>query len=95
MAKKKQTRHKSGLKAQRQSVKHAFHNSEMKKAVRVAVRAVMDAAKAKDIKNLSELTAKAASVLDKAAKVGTIHWKSAARKKSRLAAQVSKLTAAK
>ena len=91
MAKKKQTRHKSGLKAHRQSVKHAIHNREIKRAVRLAVRAVMDAAKAKDIKNLSELTAKAASVLDKAAKVGTIHWKSAARKKSRLAAQVSRL----
>ncbi len=58
------------------------------------VRAVMDAAKSKDIKGLSDLTGKAAAALDKAAKSGTIHWKAAARKKSRLAAQVSKLTAA-
>ncbi len=95
MAKKKQARHKSGLKAHRQSIKHAIHNREIKKAVRLALRAVMDAAKAKDIKNLSDLTGKAAAVLDKAAKRGTIHWKAAARKKSRLAAQVVKLTAAK
>ena len=94
MAKKKRVRHKSGLKAQRQSVKHAIHNREIKKSIRLAVRAVMDAAKAQDIKKLSELTAKAAAVLDKAAKSGTIHWKAAARKKSRLAAQVNKLTAA-
>ena len=95
MAKKKQARHKSGLKAHRQSLKHAIHNRQIKKAVRVAVRAVMDAAKAKDVKNLSALTAKASAVLDKAAKRGTIHWKAAARKKSRLAAEVRKLTAAK
>ncbi|MEK7389249.1 MAG: 30S ribosomal protein S20 [Elusimicrobiota bacterium] len=95
MAKKKQSRHKSGLKAYRQSVKHAIHNRGIKKTVRLAVRAVVDAAKAKDIKNLSELTAKAASVLDKAAKSGAIHWKAAARKKSRMAFQIQKLAAAK
>ena len=94
MAKKKQMRHKSGLKAHRQSLKHAIHNAGLKKSVRLAVRAVMDAAKSKDIKALGELTGKASAALDKAAKSGTIHWKAAARKKSRLAAQVSKLTAA-
>jgi small subunit ribosomal protein S20 len=93
MAKKKQMRHKSGLKAHRQSLKHAIHNAGIKKAVRLAVRAVMDAAKSKDIKGLGELTGKASAALDKAAKSGTIHWKAAARKKSRLAAQVNKLTA--
>jgi len=95
MAKKKQARHKSGLKAHRQSLKRAVQNRDMKKSVRLAVRAVMDAAKAKDVKNLSALTAKASAVLDKAAKHGTIHWKAAARKKSRLAAQVRTLSAAK
>jgi ribosomal protein S20 len=33
-------------------------------------------------------------VLDKAAKSGTLHWKAAARKKSRLAAQAAKLVGA-
>ena len=94
MAKKKQMRHKSGLKAHRQSLKHAIHNAGLKKSVRLAVRAVVDAAKSKDIKGLSDLTGKASAALDKAAKAGTIHWKAAARKKSRLAAQVSKQTAA-
>ena len=32
--------------------------------------------------------------LDKAAKHGTIHWKAAARKKSRLAAEAKRLAAA-
>lgn len=95
MAKKKRTRHKSGLKAHRQSVKHARRNREIRQSVRLAVRAVMDAAKVKDIGKLPELTAKAAEVLDKAAQSGTIHWKTAVRKKSRLAVSVNKLTAAK
>lgn len=95
MAKKKRARHKSGLKAHRQSVKHARHNRAIRKSVRLAVRAVMDAAEARDIGKLPELTAKAAEVLDKAAQRGTIHWKAAVRKKSRLAVSVSKLTAAK
>lgn len=94
MAKMKQMRHKSGLKAHRQSLKHAIHNAGIRKDVRLAVRAVMDAAKSKDIKGLSDLTGKAAAALDKAAKRGTIHWKAAARRKSRLAAQVGKLTVA-
>ena len=93
MAKKKQARHKSALKAHRQALRHAIANRAIKKSVRIAVRAVMDAAKAKDVKNLGALTAKASAVLDKAAKTGTIHWKAAARKKSRLAIQAAKLTA--
>ncbi len=93
MAKKKQTRHKSALKAHRQAVKHTLHNRAIKKDVRVAVRAVIDAAKAKDVKGVAESIAKASSVLDKAAQSGTIHWKAAARKKSRLAIAARKLTA--
>jgi small subunit ribosomal protein S20 len=95
MAKKKQTRHKSALKAHRQSVERNLHNRAIKKAVREAIKAVMDAAKAKDVKKVADLTAKAAAVLDKAAKRGTIHWKAAARKKSRLAAQAKAVAAAK
>ena len=94
MAKKKLMRHKSALKANRQALKHALQNRKIKKGVRAALRAVVDAAKAKDVKKVAELTSKAAEALDKAAKRGTIHWKAAARKKSRLAAQVQKLAAA-
>ena len=61
--------------------------------MRSAVRAVIEAAKAKDVKKIAELTAKASSTLDKAAKHGTIHWKAAARKKSRLAIAANKLVA--
>jgi small subunit ribosomal protein S20 len=95
MAKKKQTRHKSALKAQRQAVKHTLHNRAIKKGVRVAVRAVIDAAKAKDVKQVATLTAKASAALDKAAQSGAMHWKAAARKKSRLALAANKLALAK
>jgi small subunit ribosomal protein S20 len=94
MAKKKQTRHKSALKAHRQAFKHTLHNRAIKKDVRSAVRAVIDAAKAKDVKKVADLAGKAAAALDKAAKRGTIHWKAAARKKSRLAIAANKLVAA-
>jgi small subunit ribosomal protein S20 len=94
MAKKKQTRHKSALKAHRQSLRHSLVNHRTKKDIRLALRAVVDAAKAKDVKKVAELTAKASEALDKAAKRGAIHWKAAARKKSRLAAQAHKLVAA-
>lgn len=86
-------RHKSALKATRQAKRHAILNLRVKKSIRQAVRAVIDAAKAKDVKKVAELTAIASATLDKAAKHGTIHWKSAARKKSRLAQQVQKLNA--
>ena len=94
MAKKKITRHKSGLKAHRQSIKNAILNHSIKKGVRNAVRAVIEAAKAKDVKKVSEMMAKASSALDKAAKHGTIHWKAASRKKSALSAQAKDLIAA-
>ncbi|WP_428066878.1 30S ribosomal protein S20 [Candidatus Proelusimicrobium volucris] len=83
MAKLKTGRHTSALKAQRQSVKRNSANTGLKKVVRLAAKEV---AKTKT----AESVAKASSALDKAAKKGVIHWKSAARKKSRLAKSVNK-----
>ena len=87
-AKKKPARHRSGVKAYRQSVKRNARNRAMKKALRDAARAAGDAAAAKDTK-AGTLLAKASSVMDRAAAHGTIHWKAAARKKSRLAKRVA------
>src|SRR5579864_7692577 len=85
---KKSMRHASAIKAHRQSLKHYAQNRAVKKGVRLAARAVVDAAKAKDAGKVAELIAAASSALDKAARRGTIHWKAAARKKSRLAHRV-------
>ncbi len=82
---KKSKRHANAMKAYRQSVKRNLRNRQIKKDVRLASRAVVDAASAKDTGKLSELMAAAAAALDKAAGKGAIHWKTAARRKSRLA----------
>ena len=81
---KKSSRHASALKAYRQSVKRNLRNRDIKKGIRLAVRAVSDAAAAKDAAKMGELMSAAVAAIDKAARRGTIHWKTAARKKSRL-----------
>jgi small subunit ribosomal protein S20 len=87
-AKKKTMRHRSAIKAHRQSLRRHARNVAMKKSLRQAARSASDAAAAKESKS-SELLAKAASAFDRAAKNGTIHWKAAARRKSRLARRVA------
>jgi small subunit ribosomal protein S20 len=91
----KSKRHASALKAHRQSVTRNLRNRRIKKGIREAVRAVGDATAAKDTGKLADVLAKASSALDKAARTGAIHWKAAARKKSRLAARAAQLAAAK
>lgn len=83
MAKLKTGRHTSALKAQRQSEKRNSQNTGLKKTIRLAAKEVAKAKTAQSVK-------KASSALDKAAKKGVIHWKAAARKKSRLAKSVKK-----
>ena len=86
---KKSTRHASAMKAHRQSLKRYARNRAAKKSIRLAARAVTDAASAKDAGKVAELIAQASAALDKAARGGTIHWKTAARRKSRLAKRVA------
>lgn len=91
---KKSQRHRSGIKAHRQALKRNLRNRAMKKSIRVAAKSSVEAAQSKDPKHAESL-AKAYSLIDKAAKTGAIHWKAAARKKSRLAQRMAKeLTAA-
>ncbi len=77
-------RHASGIKAHRQSLKHQSHNRFVKKTVRQAIRAAADGAAAKNPES-GKLLSQAASTIDRAALRGIIHWKTAARRKSRLA----------
>ncbi|MBT3393198.1 MAG: 30S ribosomal protein S20 [Elusimicrobiaceae bacterium] len=81
MAKLKTGRHTSGLKAHRQSEKRASANRGIKTLIKNSSKAVLEN---KDDKSLN----KASSVIDKATKKGLLHWKTAARKKSRLASKV-------
>ncbi|MBI4376372.1 MAG: 30S ribosomal protein S20 [Elusimicrobia bacterium] len=91
---KKPKRHASAIKAQRQAERRYSRNRAIKKSVRLAMRAVSDAAKAKDANKVADLMSAAAAALDKAAQKGAIHWKTAARKKSRLAQRVTQLAGA-
>ena len=86
-------RHRSALKADRQSLRRYLRNRAVKKGLRSAARAAGDAAASKDAK-AADLLSQAASAFDKAARSGTIHWKTAARKKSRLAKRVAAQMAA-
>jgi len=78
MAKLKTGRHTSALKANRQSEKRASQNRGVKKSIKTITKEVLAGKSPESLK-------KASSVLDKAAKKNVIHWKTAARKKSRLA----------
>ena len=89
MAKLKTGRHTSALKAQRQAEKRNSANKGLIKKVRVATKTVKASATAK-AKTLKEDLKKANACIDKAAKKKVIHWKTAARKKSRLAKAANK-----
>lgn len=86
---KKVTRHKGALKANRQSERRNVRNRLIKKTVRMATRAVLEAAATKDKAQTAALSSEAFAALDKAAKNGAIHWKAAARKKSRLSKRLA------
>jgi len=92
--KKKTKRHASGVKAQRQSERHARVNRAAKKNIRLEIKAALAAAKAKDPVKTKELVSKAVSSLDKAAQKNVIHWKAAGRRKSQLARNAELLLAA-
>jgi small subunit ribosomal protein S20 len=76
-------RHKSGIKRAKQDavkrLRHRKAKEELKKAVKSA----------KSSKS-NEALNKAYSVIDKASKKGVLHWKTAARKKSRLTKSIIK-----
>jgi len=84
MAKLKTGRHTGAIKTHRQSERRALRNRAAKKKIRLIAKELLGAAAKKDAKAVAELTGKFSSAWDKAAKTGLIHWKTVARKKSRL-----------
>lgn len=80
--------HKSALKRHRQSLKKAARNRANRTRVKNAVKAVRVAVLEKDAEKASQAFVHATSILDKTATKGSIHWKTAARKISRLAKAV-------
>lgn len=93
MAKLKTGRHTSAIKTSRQAERHMRRNRALKKAAREASKAVLLAASSPEKASAKTALVSAESLWDKAAGKGAIHWKTAARRKSRLAARLNKSAA--
>lgn len=91
MAKLKTGRHTSAIKAWRKSEKLASKNRGVKNRIHDASKEFGALVAKKDMENAQKMLPKAYALLDKAAKTGTLHWKAAARKKSRLAARIKSI----
>lgn len=84
---------KSAIKRARQTTKRRSHNLKVRAAVKQDVRAVMTAVATGDVKATEEALRAAQSEIDRAVKKGTLHKNTAARRKSRLVASVTKTLA--
>lgn len=85
--------HKSALKRHRQSLVARARNRAMKTQVKNVIKAVRTAVELKDATAAQTALKEATAVLDSAASKKIIHWKTAARKVSRLNLAVNKIGA--
>ncbi|WP_252380308.1 30S ribosomal protein S20 [Desulfovulcanus ferrireducens] len=83
--------HKSALKRHRQSLKRRARNRSVKTRVKNVIKSVRLAAEQKDAQKAAEALRTATSVLDRAAQKKVIHWRTAARKISRLTKLVNSI----
>lgn len=86
-------RHASAVKANRQSIKARTRNRSKKSMIRTFSKKAVAAAQAGNIEDAIQAQRTTISLIDKAAKGSTLHKRTAARKKSRLAKQINKLQA--
>ena len=84
-------RHISALKRARQNEKRRLRNQSRKTRVKRAVREVRAAVLQKNLEAADTAFQKAIPTIAKVAGKGTLHWRAAARKISRLAQQVQSL----
>jgi small subunit ribosomal protein S20 len=83
--------HKSSIKRARQTIRKNAMNRTRRATIQNLVNAVETAVTNKDAKAAAEAQRAAESALARGAGRGTMHWKTAARKASRLAKSVKKL----
>jgi small subunit ribosomal protein S20 len=86
--------HASALKAHRQNIVRRDRNRQMRTRLRGALRTMRTAIDAGDSTQLKDALRDTVSLVDKMAAKGVIHKNAANRYKSRLAARVSKKSAA-
>jgi small subunit ribosomal protein S20 len=87
-------RHASALKRARQSEKRRLRNQSRKTRVKTVVRQVRQAMAQNNLEEAEAALKKAVPVIAQVAGKGTLHWRTAARKISRLARQVNALKGA-
>jgi small subunit ribosomal protein S20 len=86
--------HDSALKAHRQNIKRREHNRQLRTRLRSALRDIRAAIDTNDPGQVKDALRQTISLVDKLAAKGLIHRNTAGRYKSRLAARVSKRSAA-
>lgn len=86
--------HASALKAHRQNLVRRERNRQMRSRLRGALRSIRTAIDAGDPAEVKDALRETTSLVDKMASKGVIHKNAAGRYKSRLAARVSKKSAA-
>jgi small subunit ribosomal protein S20 len=87
-------RHISALKRARQNEKRRMRNQSRKTRVKNVVREVRQAMAQKDAAAAETALTKATPIIARVAGKGTMHWRAAARKISRLTRQVNALKSA-
>jgi len=87
-------RHISALKRARQNEKRRVRNQSRKTRVKHVVREVRAAVSRKNLESAVTALEKAVPTIAKVAGKGTLHWRTAARKISRLTKQVNALKGA-
>ncbi len=85
--------HRSALKRTRQNRKRRLRNKARKTRIKNLVKAVEAAIEEKAPEKARERLKLAQKVIDRTAAKGTIHWRAAARKVSRLSSRVNRLLA--
>lgn len=83
---------KSAIKRARQAEQRRARNLRVKSTARGAVREVRASAARGDATGAADLLRRAASLLDRAVSKGVLHRNTAARRKSRLAKLIAKVT---
>jgi len=87
-------RHPSAMKRARQNEKRRVRNQARKTRVKNVVRDVRQAVAQKNLEGAEAALQKAVPIIAQVAGKGTLHWRTAARKISRLTKQVNTLKAA-
>ena len=86
-------RHLSAMKRARQNKKRRVRNQARKTRVKNVVRDVRQAVAQKNLEGAEAALQKAVPIIAQVAGKGTLHWRTAARKISRLTKQVNTLKA--